>query len=273
MGQYKVDDIYLFVSEQGAGRPILFIHGFPFDYTIWNRTCDVLQTDFRVIAPDLRGLGQSGLPNGWKITPMEQFADDLHILRSMLGIEEKLVICGLSMGGYIAMQYARKYRNDLAGLVLCNTKTVADSPAVADNRRKQAAGLTDGTLKLSSIADAMIPKLFAEATWKNKSKIIRELRWIIETNQSLGVAAATLGMAERSDTTALLGELDIPVLVICGSADQFSPPSEMKLLADNAKHGIFVEIPDAGHLTPMEQPEYFANTLKEWMLSFDSGVV
>ncbi|MDR3197225.1 MAG: alpha/beta hydrolase [Planctomycetaceae bacterium] len=266
MGYYKIDNINLFVSEQGTGQPILFIHGFPFDHTIWNRTRNILQNEFRVIAPDLRGLGKSELPDGWNITPMEQFADDLHVLLRILGIEEKTVICGLSMGGYIVMQYARKYRSELAGLVLCNTKTVTDSPAVAENRRKQAAGLIDGTLELRSIADTMIPKLFAETTLKNKPEIVRELRAVIESNQPSGVAAATLGMAERSDTTELLGELDIPVLVVCGSEDQFSPSSEMKPLAEKAKHGTFVEIPNAGHLPPLEQPELFAAALKEWIL-------
>ncbi|MDR1140710.1 MAG: alpha/beta hydrolase [Planctomycetaceae bacterium] len=265
MGHYKIDNINLFVAEQGTGQPVLFIHGFPFDHTIWNRTGNMLKTDFRVIAPDLRGLGKSELPDGWKITQMEQFADDLHVLLQMVGIGEKTVICGLSMGGYIVMQYARKYGNELAGLVLCNTKTVADSPAVAATRRQQAAGLTGGTLELRSIADTMIPKLFAETTLKNKPEIVRELRTAIELNQPSGVAAATLGMAERLDTTELLGELEIPVLVVCGSEDQFSPPSEMKPLAEKAKHGTFVEIPNAGHLPPLEQPERFADTLKEWM--------
>ncbi|MDR2439804.1 MAG: alpha/beta hydrolase [Planctomycetaceae bacterium] len=271
MGHYKIDNINLFISERGTGQLIVFVHGFPFDHTIWDRTCNVLQNDFRVIAPDLRGLGQSELPDGWNITPMEQFADDLHFLLPRLGIGEKrgekIVICGLSMGGYIVMQYARKYRNELAGLVLCNTKTITDSPAVAENRRKQAAGLIDGTLELRSIADAMIPKLFAETTSKEKPEIIQELRAVIESNQPAGVAAAALGMAERLDTTELLGELEIPVLVICGSEDQFSPPSEMKPLAEKAKHGTFAEIPNTGHLPPLEQPELFANTLKKWIHS------
>ncbi|MDR0610470.1 MAG: alpha/beta hydrolase [Planctomycetaceae bacterium] len=306
MKHYKIDTIRMFVEDQGTGQPILFIHGFPFDHTIWSRTCNVLNTDLRVIAPDLRGLGKSELPNGykpngyesngyepsdgqsngyepngyepsnrqsngckpdrWNITSMEQLADDLHLLLQTLEISEKVILCGLSMGGYIVMQYARKYGNELAGIVLCSTKTVADSPAVAENRRKQADGLKNGTLELRSIADAMIPKLFAEKTFKNKPEIVQELRAVIESNNPYGVAAAALGMAERFDTTELLNELDIPVFVVCGSEDQFSPPSEMKSIAQKAKHGKFVEIPNAGHLPPLEQPEQFAAILKEWTL-------
>jgi pimeloyl-ACP methyl ester carboxylesterase len=266
MKHYKIDTINMFVEEQGTGQPVLFIHGFPFDHTIWTQTCNVLSTDFQVIAPDLRGLGKSELPDGWNKTPMEQFADDLHVLLQTLGVSEKVILCGLSMGGYIVMQYAQKYGNELAGIVLCSTKTVADSPAVAENRRKQAAGLKDKTLELRSIADTMIPKLFAEKTFRNKPEVVQELRVVIESNNPHGVAAAALGMAERSDTTELLGKLNIPVLVIGGSEDQFSPPSEMKQIAEKTKRGKFIEIPNAGHLPPLEQPDQFATTLKEWTL-------
>ncbi|MDR1963663.1 MAG: alpha/beta hydrolase, partial [Planctomycetaceae bacterium] len=115
-----MNQIVLSVEEQGTGQPILFLHGFPFDHSIWNRTCGILKTDFRLIAPDLRGLGQSKLPSGWNITPMEQFADDLHALLQILEVKEKIVLCGLSMGGYVVMQYARKYGDQLAGIVLCS---------------------------------------------------------------------------------------------------------------------------------------------------------
>jgi pimeloyl-ACP methyl ester carboxylesterase len=282
MKHYKIDTINMFAEEQGTGQPILFIHGFPFDHTIWSRTGNVLSSDFRVIAPDLRGLGKSelselselpDLPDSRNITPMEQFADDLHVLLQTLGVSEKAILCGLSMGGYIVMQYAQKYGNELAGIVLCSTKTVADSPAVAENRRKQAAGLKNGTLELRSVADNMIPKLFAEKTFKNKPEIVQKLRMVIESNNPHGVAAAALGMAERADTTELLDKLNIPVLVVCGSEDQFSPPAEMKPLAQKAKHGQFVEIPNAGHLPPLEQPEQFAATLKEWVCSSGELIV
>jgi pimeloyl-ACP methyl ester carboxylesterase len=116
----------------------------------------------------------------------------------------------------------------------------------------------------------MIPKIFATNTLKNKPEIVQELRLAIESNDPPGVAAATLGMAERPDTTELLGKLEIPVLVICGSEDQFSPPSEMKPLAEKAKHGTFVEIPNTGHLPPLEQPEKFAAALKEWTLLIEN---
>jgi len=181
-----------------------------------------------------------------------------------IGITEKVLIAGLSMGGYIAMQFARKYADCLSGIILCGTKTVADTPQIAENRRKQAAALLDGSLSLANIADTMIPKLFSVVTKERKPELLAELRnIIIESQHVQGVAAATRGMAERSDTTEVLRQLEVPVLAVCGTEDQFSPPSEMRGLAETARHGLFIEIPEAGHLPPMEQPELFAGTFEK----------
>lgn len=276
MQTYTISDTSLAVQERivpGDGPPVLFLHGFPFDHSIWNRTFDALghcrsktgNGQWRLIAPDLRGLGRSPLPDGAGPTTMEKFADDLNLLLEAMKVEEKIVLVGLSMGGYVAMQFARKYADQLAGLVLCDTKTVADPPAVAANRRVQAENLR--TVPdflpnfLKSVAETMIPNLFSEKTQSEKPEVVQELRTVIESNNPLGAAAATLGMAERPDTTEILRQLDVPVLVVCGSEDRFSPPEEMKPLAEIARQGRYVEIPDAGHLPPMEQPELFAEAL------------
>jgi pimeloyl-ACP methyl ester carboxylesterase len=246
--------------------PILLVHGYPFNTQIWNRTNSLLTSrGWHVIAPDLRGFRTNPPTDDHKVTTMECFADDLLLLLNNLGITEKVYLVGLSMGGYITMQFAKKYADRLAGIVLCGTKTTADPLQVAENRRKQAAGLLDGSLSLADIADAMIPKLFSAATQKRKPELIAELRnIIIESQHVQGVAAATLGMAERSDTTEILKQLDMPVVAVCGSEDQFSPPLEMRQLAALAKRGTFIEIPEAGHLPPMEQPERFADVFEKF---------
>jgi len=257
-------NIRLAYHEQGSGTPVLLIHGYPFNSLIWNRAGNLLASNgWQVIAPDLRGFRQS-LPSGDNpITSMEQFADDLHFLLQEIGITKKVCVVGLSMGGYVAMQFAQKYATELSGIVLCGTKTVADTPQIAENRRKQAAALLDGSLSLADIADTMIPKLFSAATRERKPELLTELRGIIiESQHVLGVAAATLGMAERVDTTEVLRQLDVPVLAVCGTEDQFSPPSEMQELAEIAQRGTYIEIPEAGHLVPLEQPERFATALE-----------
>ena len=264
MKKCDLEDICLAYHERGSGVPLLLVHGYPFNSLIWNRTSPLLASSgYRVIAPDLRGFRQSPPMETAPMTTMERFADDLFCLLQKIGVTEKIVIVGLSMGGYIAMQFASKYAEHLSGIVLCGTKTVADPPQVADNRRKQAAGLLDGSLSLADIADTMTPKLFSTTTREHKPELLSELRnIIIESQHVQGVAAATLGMAERSDTTEVLRRLDIPVLAICGAEDQFSPPSEMRMLAEAAKRGTFIEISESGHLPPMEQPGLFVEAFK-----------
>ena len=264
MKQCDLGDIRLAYHEQGSGIPVLLVHGYPFNSLIWSRADALLASNgFRVIAPDLRGFRQSPMTKIAPVTTMECFADDLFCLLRTIGITEKVLVVGLSMGGYVVMQFARKYAERLFGIVLCGTKTAADAPQVAENRRKQAAGLLDGSLSLSDVADMMIPKLFSSATRERKPELLTELRnIIIESHHVQGVAAATLGMAERLDTTEVLRQLDLPVLAICGAEDQFSPPMEMRSLAELAKRGTFIEISESGHLPPMEQPEVFADACK-----------
>jgi len=250
--------------EYGVGTPVLLVHGYPFNSLIWRQTSHLLASNnWQVIAPDLRGFRQSPPSDARKITTMESFADDLQLLLEKIGVTEKICVVGLSMGGYITLQFAKKYADRLSSIVLCDTKTAADTPQIAENRRKQAAALLDGSLTLADVADAMIPKLFSTATREQKPELLTELKSIIIESQHVqGVAAATLGMADRPDTTDVLRQLEIPVLVVCGAEDQFSPPSEMRGLADIAKHGMYIEIPDAGHLSPMEQPERFADVFE-----------
>jgi pimeloyl-ACP methyl ester carboxylesterase len=264
MKHCDLETIRLAYHDQGLGTPVLLVHGYPFNSLIWARSGSLLASrGWRVIAPDLRGFRQSPPTGSDCITTMERFADDLHLLLQKMGISEKIVIVGLSMGGYIVLQLARKYANRLSGIVLCGTKTVADTPQVVENRRKQATGLRDGSLSLGDVADAMMPKLISATTKERKPELVTELRnIIIEAQHVQGVAAATLGMAERPDTTGVLRQLEVPTLMVCGAEDQFSPPPEMRGLAEIAKRGTFVEIPDAGHLPPMEQPELFADAFK-----------
>ena len=255
----NLENTRLAYHEQGSGTPVLLVHGYPFNSLIWNRTSNLLAAKgWRVVAPDLRGFRQSPPSDDRQMTTMECFADDLHCLLQEIGITDKVCVVGLSMGGYITMQFARKYAAGLSGIILCGTKTVADSPPIVENRQKQAANLLDGSLTLANIADTMIPKLFSATTQTQKPELLAELKEIIIESQHIqGVAAATLGMAVRYDTTEVLRQLDVPVLAVCGTEDQFVLPSEMRGLATTTKRGTYIEIPESGHLPPMEQPERF----------------
>lgn len=260
------------VDDNGGKLPLLFIHGFPFDGSMWRRTAEVFLSEsanYRTIIPDLRGLGKSEFPSSSFRSnevgfTMEEYADDLNLMLNKLGVTESVIVVGLSMGGYIAMQFAGKYKNRVAGLVLCNTKTATDSPEGKLVRQTLISDIHDSKNKsdvLRSIADSMIPKLFSLKTYSDKPEIVDTVRAMIESNNPQGVSAATWGMMTRDDTTELLKGFDFPTLVISGDEDKFTPPLVMKQLAQTAKRGKYVEITEAGHLSPMEQPEQFATAL------------
>jgi pimeloyl-ACP methyl ester carboxylesterase len=214
-----------------------------------------------VIAPDLRGLGRSPAADG-KVT-MEQFADDLAALLDGLGIAEPVVFCGLSMGGYIALQFWHKHRARLRGLVLCDTRAAADTPAAAAARLTLADRvLLEGPEPLVEI---MLPRLFGAATCRQRPDVVEELQSVMMGTDPRGIAAAARGMAERPDMTGLLGQIACPTLVVVGQHDAISPPAEMRGMAEAIPGAKFVEIPDVGHMSPLENPTAVNAALAEFL--------
>lgn len=240
----------LSVAEIGQGPPIMFVHGFPLDHTMWRNQLAELSRDNRCIVPDLRGFGQSGVTVG-KVT-MGQFADDLAELLDALGITERVVLCGLSMGGYIAWQFVRRHATRLRGLILCDTRAVPDSPDVAAGRLK----LADDVVRLGPelVANAMLPRLFAPNTTERRPEWVDELRQTMLSTNPQGIAAASRGMAERIDARPILSTINVPTLVLVGEHDVISPPAEMRDIATAIPRSDFQIISDAGHMAPLEQP-------------------
>jgi pimeloyl-ACP methyl ester carboxylesterase len=261
MAAFATGDIRQNVEERGSGPPLLLVHGFPLDHSMWRGQLAALSETCRVIAPDLRGFGASSVTAG--AVTMEQFADDLARLLIALGIREPVVFCGLSMGGYVAWQFALRHRAKLAKLILCDTRAIADTPEAAEGRHKTADKvLAEGA---SVVADAMLPKLFAAETRAKHPALIAETKEVILKSSPVGIAAALRGMAQRPDVTARLHELDLPALVLCGQHDVISPPAEMREIAAKLPQGRFVEIADAGHMAPLEQPAAVNDAIREFV--------
>ena len=251
------------VVERGAGPPLLLVHGFPLDHSMWQRQIDGLADICRVIAPDLRGFGTSSVTPG-SVT-MQQFADDLAGLLDALGVTQPVVFGGLSMGGYVAWQFAQRHRGRLARLILCDTRAVADTPEAAAGRRKTAERVVmEGA---SVVADSMLPKLFAPVTAHQQPKIVEATRKVILQTDPRGIAAALLGMAERPDVTPQLDRIDVPALLVCGQHDVISPPAEMRQIADQMPQARFIEIAGAGHLAPLEQPAAVNAAIRDFLRS------
>jgi 3-oxoadipate enol-lactonase len=263
MQHVAVPDGTIAALAQGKGQPVLFVHGFPLTHAMWNAQIAAFSGKYRVIAPDLRGFGES--PSAGDTLTMERCADDMHGLLHGVFVDNPIVFCGLSMGGYIAWQFFQKYRAQLKALILCDTRATADSPEAAAGRRKLAESvLSDG---VQSAIDVMLPRLFSPKTTERFPQLIAEAKAMILRNKPQGVAAGLLGLAERPDCTALLGSIDVPTLVICGQDDQITSANEMRGMAEAIPGSTYVEIPSAGHMSPIENPDAVNRAISQFLAS------
>jgi pimeloyl-ACP methyl ester carboxylesterase len=257
----SIADHRLNVVERGSGIPLLLAHGFPLDHCMWAGQLDGLSDVCRVIAPDLRGFGLSDVVPG--VSTMQQMADDLASLLEALSIREPVVFCGLSMGGYVAWQFALRHRARLSKLILCDTRAIADTPEAAAGRLKTAERvLKEGP---GVVAEGMLPKLFAPDTANNQPQIVEATRQVILHTKPEAIAAALHGLAQRPDVTDKLAKIDVPALVICGERDAISPPAEMEQFAAKMPSARFVKIAGAGHMAPLEAPEVVNAAIKDFL--------
>ncbi|MEN6494339.1 MAG: alpha/beta fold hydrolase [Thermoguttaceae bacterium] len=250
MKHLSVNGAGLTTVDRGSGLTLVLVHGFPLNHTMWNAQIAALASRYRVLAPDLRGFGASGVTEG-KVS-MDQMADDLAGLLDASGIQEPVVLCGLSMGGYIALRFWLRHRLRLRALILCDARSAADTPEAAGNR----VTLADRVLREgpAPAAEAMLPKLVAETTAKAHPEVVEAIRQMVLSTDPRGLAAAARGMAERPEMTSLLPEITCPALLIVGQADVISTPSDMRCMAEAIPGAKFVEIRCAGHMSPMENP-------------------
>ncbi|MHC4876003.1 MAG: alpha/beta fold hydrolase [Planctomycetota bacterium] len=261
MPRINIGEIELNCFDSGEGTPFVFVHGFPLDHSMWEYQLDEFAQSHRVIAPDLRGFGQSDVTAG--TVSMEQFADDVASLLDALNVTEPVVFCGLSMGGYIGWQFLARHRERVRALIQCDTRAIADGPEGVANREKLARlVLENGT---EPVAAAMLPNLFAEAATPARQAAIQGTRQIVLRTNPAGIAAASLGMAARPDVTAGLPSLDVPTLLIVGEHDRISTVDEMQSIADAIPDAQFAVIPDAGHMSPLENPEAANSAIAEFL--------
>lgn len=256
-----VNGVELAFVDRGTGPPVLLVHGFPLDHSMWDAQIDALSEKYRVIAPDLRGFGRSTVTDG--AVAMEQFADDLAALLDALEIDESITFCGLSMGGYVAWAFWRKYRTRLRGLILCDTRATGDTPEVAAGRREMAEHvLREGPALL---VEGMTPKLFGRTTMTDRPDIVDSLRRVMFGTDPCGIAAAARGMADRPDVTAELGRIDCPTLLVVGRQDAISTPDEMRAIARAIPGARLVEIAGAGHMSPLEKPAEVSAAMMDFL--------
>jgi pimeloyl-ACP methyl ester carboxylesterase len=246
--------------EAGQGRPLLLLHAFPLSAEQWLPQMAQVPPGWRFIAPDLRGFGGTDpgpLDGGMA---MDVYARD--VVEFMLHLDvPSAVIAGLSMGGYVALALARRAPARLQGLVLADTRATADSPEARAARDRMLAILErDGP---DGVAREMLPKLTGQTSQRLQPDLHDAIRQVIVGNTPAGIAAAIGAMKDRPDSTALLGAVACPTTIICGVEDVITPPAESEAMQREIPGSRLVLLPEAGHLSNLENAEAFTAALVE----------
>jgi 3-oxoadipate enol-lactonase len=257
--QYVVRGHATTVDVHGEGPVVLFVHGFPLDRTMWRPVAAAL-TGWRRVSPDLRGMGLSeGPDDGYSLAV---YADDLAALLDTLQVQDA-VVCGLSMGGYVALELFRRHPARIRGLVLANTRATADDALGRERRDATIARIRrDGT---GFLVEDMLPKLLAPASLATRPDVVRQVRGMIGSQPARGLVGALTAMRDRPDATPLLPTIAVPTLVIHGSDDQLIPVAAGRAMAEAIPGAQFSLIPAAGHLAPIEQAVNTGRVIREFL--------
>ena len=251
-------------SDTGRGTPLVLLHAFPLDRGMWQQQIDALAGQCRILAVDLPGFGQSSVdPN----VSVETAADGLAELLEAANLR-KVVLGGLSMGGYVAMAFARRHPQRLAGLILADTRSDADDDAGKKNRDRLISMTQE--FGSSKVYEVMLPKVVCEDTLKNQPKIVESIRVLAARQSAAGVIGGLKMLRDRPDATAELSSISVPTLIIVGEHDAITPPPLAEQMAWNIAGSRVVVIPGAGHLSNMEKPVAFNAAVGELMNEIQS---
>lgn len=246
-----------------TATPVIFIHGFPFSHKMWtftNSQTELLAGTHRVIAYDVRGHGESEVGTGHY--SIEFFVDDLIGLMDHLAIH-KAIICGLSMGGYIALRAIERHPERILGLVLCDTKSEADSN---ETKIKRAAAIKNIQINgIKAYAADYVKNVFAPESLEKKQDAVKLIQSIIERTAPISIFGTLLALAARTDTTASLTSIQCPTLILVGEKDTLIPPSAAQAMKDKIPNSEMFVIPDAAHMSNLENPEVFNKYLLEFV--------
>ena len=254
------NNLAVFQTGNENNQSVIFIHGFPFDHKMWDLQVDYFKKDYHCITYDISGLGESPVGDGQYT--MEGFVDDLFNIIESLKIN-KHILCGLSMGGYIALRAIERNEEKIKALILCDTKSEADNNVGKINRAKGIKEINE--IGAEKFAESFVQKCFSQEFVKTNREEYEQVVMRSKESDPVGLKGCLLAMAGRTDTTGYLDKIKIPVLVLCGELDQLTPPSVMKSMSDRIASSEFHTIPKSGHVTPVENPQVFNSTVEKFL--------
>ena len=248
------------VIDEGQGPPLVLVHGFPFDNESWRAEARALASGARVIAPSMRGFGASvpfeGVAGASSIDTM---ADDVAAVLDALAIDDRAVVGGLSMGGYVALSFARRHAMRLRGLVLADTRAEPDSAEARGNRDRAIARVEGGDL--AGFVEGLLATLLAPCTVAEHPAVVSAVRAMALRAAPAAVVQALRALRDRPDARPGLAAITVPVLVLVGEEDAHIPPAASQAMASQLPNARMHVLPRAGHLSNLEQPEAFRAAL------------
>jgi pimeloyl-ACP methyl ester carboxylesterase len=251
MEKITVNNLTLAYARRGRGRPLVLLHGYPLDHRIWEDVLPALEDKFSLILPDLRGFGESTTVDS--AYSMDGMAADVAGLLNHLGVEQAF-LAGHSMGGYVALTFAKLYPERMLGLGLISSQTPADPPERKEGRYATAAQVAEQGIV--PVVESMTPKLAAD------EQIQARVRKIMEDQSSAGLIGALRAMAERPDSTGLVSSFRFRVVLVHGSADALIAPERAREVQAALPGAVLVELPGVGHMPMLEAPDETAAALR-----------
>jgi pimeloyl-ACP methyl ester carboxylesterase len=249
------------LDNVGTGIPLVFLHGFPHNRTLWSAQVNALVDRARCIAPDLRGFGETTVAPPYT---MDQYADDLAALLDAERIE-RAVVCGLSMGGYIAFAIWRRHRSRIRALVLADTRAGADSEEGREKRRAMISMVRERGGGV--VADAMINDMVGRSTREKNPEIVDVVYRMLSLAPADGVIGALEAMMTRPDSEPMLPTIDVPTLIVVGEEDALTPVREARVMHAAIPNSRLEILAGAGHVSNVERPAAFNHVLSEFLSS------
>ena len=252
--EIKLNDLKISYNDEGeSGAPvIIFIHGFPFNKSMWDGQLKALKTNYRVIAYDVRGHGNTEAGKG--DFSIDLFANDLLSFMEALSID-KAMLCGLSMGGYIALNAVGKYPDRFDALILCDTTCIADTPEAKEKRLKTIESIKQEGVE--KFADASLKNFFASESLTTKEALVATVREMILSTPNKTLLKTLRAFYERKETCSKLSDIIVPVLIMVGNEDKITPPEASQFMHEKIADSFLYIVEHAGHLSNLENPTDF----------------
>jgi 3-oxoadipate enol-lactonase len=264
------EDVNVSYFDEGTnpGVPIIFIHGFPFNKVMWEDQLDLLKDNYRVLAYDVRGHGDSN--PGVQQFSILQFVADLFLFMDALYIK-KAIVCGLSMGGYIALKAVQENPDRIAGLILCDTQCTADSEEAKKKRSATIEAVQANGLK--QYAEDSVERLFSKSSHASKKQVVSGIEGTILHTPVETIVNTLMALAERAETCSSLHLIKVPVLIMVGAEDEITPPEAARKMHQLIPNSELQILEKSGHVSNLEVPEIFNSHLQVFLKEVSPNVI